>query len=94
MAKMNVLGNTTWPADAVYNITGDAGGKCKGGADVEHHIAEGNIIWSKIGDWEVVRKDGFPILTLTSEDDPESTGQSVSVTCQTEPEATIQEISA
>jgi hypothetical protein len=32
--------NITWPEGCVYNLTGKAGSKAAGGADVEHHSVE------------------------------------------------------
>lgn len=39
---MKFFDNITWPNRAVFNVTGNAGKTCGGGADIEHiYIEEG-----------------------------------------------------
>jgi hypothetical protein len=47
------FGNAFWPSECVYNIQGEAGSKCEGGADIEHHFVMEGV--SNV--WKQRRKD-------------------------------------
>jgi len=69
----NLFNNVFWPVGVTYSVNGDAGGKCKGSAHIEHCQIDNSILSQQ-------EACNLPALMLTSDNFLKSAERSCSAT--------------